>query len=303
MKTIDLGDLCYIVRKKRDISQEKLIYGICKQSAYSNFEKNELNLPKSISERLVQRLGLSSSDFVFLISKKEFEYQEWKHRIIKLIKEKEDAKALDILHERKEKEDDIQRQFRLFIQGYLTNDLESIEQSLLITLPRINQIYFREIAIAADEMKLLLCYWKKEGRLLKNPKVLKDCIEYTDLYYADKEKVKLLSYELNILKQIALDENDKWFVKYFESKKEALVKKFQLEHCNSLDFEIEKNYILIPNYICNERTKRGLSQAEISEDICSVVTYSRFETGKQDMSKKSIQKIFSKLNGSIIFSM
>ena len=39
MKTIDIGALCYRVRKRRDISQEKLIYGICKQSAYSKFEK------------------------------------------------------------------------------------------------------------------------------------------------------------------------------------------------------------------------------------------------------------------------
>lgn len=297
LKTINIGKLCYIVRRKRDISQEKLIYGICNQSAYSNFEQDETDLPKNVIERLIQRLGLSSSDFVFLISLKEFEYQEWKNEIIKLIKEGNNKKALDVLQSRdKEDEDNIQYQFRLFAQGYLTDDLDMIKQSLLKTLPKINQISFRDMFISADEMKIILFYWEKEGRLLDKPEVIKSCIEYTDLYYDDQEKLKLLPYELDLLKQMNLDINDKLFVQYFDSRIDDLVKKYQIDNVCSLDFKVETNFLLISEYIKKQRQKRGMTQAEISEGICSVVTYSRFETGKQEMSRNSMQKIFHKLN-------
>ena len=153
MKTIDIGALCYRVRKRRDISQEKLIYGICKQSAYSKFEKNEISLSKDMTERLLKRLGLSSSNFLFLISQKDDAYQEWKKHILKLINDKDYDKALEALESREEKENGFQRQFHLFILGYLTNDLNMIQQALLITLPKLNHIYLPEMALSADEMK------------------------------------------------------------------------------------------------------------------------------------------------------
>ena len=103
MKTIDIGALCYRVRKRRDISQEKLIYGICKQSAYSKFEKNEIALSKDMTERLLKRLGLSSSNFLFLISQKDHEYQEWKKHILKFINDKDYKKALEALESQEEK--------------------------------------------------------------------------------------------------------------------------------------------------------------------------------------------------------
>ena len=84
LKTIDIGALCYRVRKRRDISQEKLIYGICKQSAYSKFAKNEITLSKDMSVRLLERLGLSTSSFLFLISQKDDAYQEWKNIFLSL---------------------------------------------------------------------------------------------------------------------------------------------------------------------------------------------------------------------------
>lgn len=180
LKTIDIGALCYRVRKRRDISQEKLIYGICKQSAYSKFEKNEIALSKDMTERLLKRLGLSSSNFLFLISQKDYEYQEWKKQLIQLINVKDYDKAFKALQLRKEKENDLQYQFHLFILGYLTNDLNMIQQALLITLPKLNHIYLPEMALSADEMKMLLYYWKKEGRLLQNTNVIKNCMEYTE---------------------------------------------------------------------------------------------------------------------------
>ncbi|MDD6577895.1 MAG: helix-turn-helix transcriptional regulator, partial [Lachnospiraceae bacterium] len=202
MKTIDLGKVCQIIRKRRNISQEKLIYGLCKQSTYSHFETNEIEIPFNISERLLQRLGLSSSNFLFLITESEFEYQEWKANIIHFIHEKEYNKALELLSSDHHPYDNIQQQFYLFIHGYLTDNIAEMEEALFITLPRINNIYFQEMAISAEEMIMLLCYWKKKGDLLKRPDILKGCIEYTDLYYIDKEKVKLLTYELNVLNQI-----------------------------------------------------------------------------------------------------
>ena len=295
MKTIDIGALCYRVRKRRDISQEKLIYGICKQSAYSKFEKNEIALSKDMTERLLKRLGLSSSNFLFLISQKDHEYQEWKKQLIQLINVKDYDKAFIALQLRKEKENDLQHQFHLFILGYLTNDLNMIQQALLITLPKLNHIYLPEMALSADEMKMLLYYWKKEGRLLQNTNVIKNCMEYTDLYYADEEKAKLFSYELDIMKQIMMDEKDQLLYRYFSMKRDALFHQYHFHH-DALSFEIENNSMPLHTYLYNKRIEKNMTQEEISENICSVVTYSRFESGKQEMNSNSIKQLFHKLN-------
>lgn len=295
MKTIDIGALCYRVRKRRDISQEKLIYGICKQSAYSKFEKNEISLSKDMTERLLKRLGLSSSNFLFLISQKDHEYQEWKKQLIQLINVKDYDKAFKALQLRKEKENDLQHQFHLFILGYLTNDLNMIQQALLITLPKLNHIYLPEMALSADEMKMLLYYWKKEGRLLQNTNVIKNCMEYTDLYYADEEKAKLFSYELDIMKQIMMDEKDQLLYRYFSMKRDALFHQYHFHH-DALSFEIANNSMPLHTYLYNKRIEKNMTQEEISENICSVVTYSRFENGKQDMNSNSIKLLFHKLN-------
>ena len=295
LKTIDIGALCYRVRKRRDISQEKLIYGICKQSAYSKFEKNEIALSKDMTERLLKRLGLSSSNFLFLISQKDHEYQEWKKQLIQLINVKDYDKAFKALQLRKEKENDLQHQFHLFILGYLTNDLNMIQQALLITLPKLNHIYLPEMALSADEMKMLLYYWKKEGRLLQNTNVIKNCMEYTDLYYADEEKAKLFSYELDIMKQIMMDEKDQLLYRYFSMKRDALFHQYHFHH-DALSFEIENNSMPLHTYLYNKRIEKNMTQEEISENICSVVTYSRFESGKQEMNSNSIKQLFHKLN-------
>ena len=295
MKTIDIGALCYRVRKRRDISQEKLIYGICKQSAYSKFEKNEISLSKDMTERLLKRLGLSSSNFLFLISQKDHEYQEWKKHLIQLINAKDYDKAFKALQLRKEKENDLQHQFHLFILGYLTNDLNMIQQALLITLPKLNHIYLPEMALSADEMKMLLYYWKKEGRLLQNTNVIKNCMEYTDLYYSDEEKAKLFSYELDIMKQIMMDEKDQLLYRYFSMKRDALFHQYHFHH-DALSFEIANNSMPLHTYLYNKRIEKNMTQEEISENICSVVTYSRFESGKQEMNSNSIKQLFHKLN-------
>lgn len=295
LKTIDIGALCYRVRKRRDISQEKLIYGICKQSAYSKFEKNEISLSKDMTERLLKRLGLSSSNFLFLISQKDHEYQEWKKQLIQLINVKDYDKAFKALQLRKEKENDLQHQFHQFILGYLTNDLNMIQQALLITLPKLNHIYLPEMALSADEMKMLLYYWKKEGRLLQNTNVIKNCMEYTDLYYSDEEKAKLFSYELDIMKQIMMDEKDQLLYRYFSMKRDALFHQYHFHH-DALSFEIENNSMPLHTYLYNKRIEKNMTQEEISENICSVVTYSRFESGKQEMNSNSIKQLFHKLN-------
>ncbi len=295
MKTIDIGALCYRVRKRRDISQEKLIYGICKQSAYSKFEKNEISLSKDMTERLLKRLGLSSSNFLFLISQKDHEYQEWKKQLIQLINAKDYDKAFKALQLRKEKENDLQHQFHLFILGYLTNDLNIIQQALLITLPKLNHIYLPEMALSADEMKMLLYYWKKEGRILQNTNVIKNCMEYTDLYYVDEEKAKLFDYELDIMKQIIMDEKDQLLYRYFSMKRDALFHQYHFHH-DALSFEIANNSMPLHTYLYNKRIEKNMTQEEISENICSVVTYSRFENGKQDMNSNSIKQLFHKLN-------
>lgn len=295
MKTIDIGALCYRVRKRRDISQEKLIYGICKQSAYSKFEKNEISLSKDMTERLLKRLGLSSSNFLFLISQKDHEYQEWKKQLIQLINVKDYDKAFKALQLRKEKENDLQHQFHLFILGYLTNDLNMIQQALLITLPKLNHIYLPEMALSADEMKMLLYYWKKEGRLLQNTNIIKNCMEYTDLYYVDEEKAKLFDYELDIMKQIKMDEKDQLLYRYFSMKRDALFHQYHFHH-DALSFETTNNSMPLHTYLYNKRIEKNMTQEEISENICSVVTYSRFESGKQDMNSNSIKQLFHKLN-------
>lgn len=295
LKTIDIGALCYRVRKRRDISQEKLIYGICKQSAYSKFEKNEIALSKDMTERLLKRLGLSSSNFLFLISQKDYEYQEWKKQLIQLINVKDYDKAFKALQLRKGKENDLQHQFHLFILGYLTNDLNMIQQALLITLPKLNHIYLPEMALSADEMKMLLYYWKKEGRLLQNTNVIKNCMEYTDLYYVDEEKAKLFDYELDIMKQIMMDEKDQLLYRYFIVKRDELFRKYHFNY-DTLSFEITNNSMPLHTYLYNKRIEKNMTQEEISENICSVVTYSRFESGKQDMNSNSIKQLFHKLN-------
>ena len=295
LKTIDIGALCYRVRKRRDISQEKLIYGICKQSAYSKFEKNEISLSKDMTERLLKRLGLSSSNFLFLISQKDHEYQEWKKQLIQLINVKDYDKAFKALQLRKEKENDLQHQFHLFILGYLTNDLNMIQQALLITLPKLNHIYLPEMALSADEMKMLLYYWKKEGRLLQNTNVIKNCMEYTDLYYVDEEKAKLFDYELDIMKQIKMEEKDQLLYRYFSMKRDALFHQYHFHH-DALSFEIANNSMPLHTYLYNKRIEKNMTQEEISENICSVVTYSRFESGKQEMNSNSIKQLFHKLN-------
>ncbi len=248
-----------------------------------------------MSVRLLERLGLSTSSFLFLISQKDHEYQEWKKQLIQLINVKDYDKAFIALQLRKEKENDLQHQFHLFILGYLTNDLNMIQQALLITLPKLNHIYLPEMALSADEMKMLLYYWKKEGRLLQNTNVIKNCMEYTDLYYADEEKAKLFSYELDIMKQIMMDEKDQLLYRYFSMKRDALFHQYHFHH-DALSFEIANNSMPLHTYLYNKRIEKNMTQEEISENICSVVTYSRFESGKQEMNSNSIKQLFHKLN-------
>ena len=57
---LNIGEIIKTLRKEKKMSQDKLCAGICDQKTMSQYENGRKAIPKTVFEKLAERLGISS---------------------------------------------------------------------------------------------------------------------------------------------------------------------------------------------------------------------------------------------------
>lgn len=128
---ITLGRLIHELRIRQKISQQTLCQGLCSTSMLSKIENNKIDPEIILAETLLQRLGLSTREFVFFGDDKEKTIHELnlKYRYIDF---ESYSKHPDILEKMKKLITDdnvIYTQLLLFNESHLIKDSNTLEDS------------------------------------------------------------------------------------------------------------------------------------------------------------------------------
>lgn len=197
-----IGDLLYQIRKERKISQIQLSKNICSQKTISNIESNKFIPNRLLFNILLERLGESPEYFKVMLSKKEFQYFEWKRGVIKNILDGKNAVAMTKLTDEaknlEEKRQNgkqtihyiLQKQFVEFYIGYLTKNKEQISNAIELTVSNYRSNNWNKECISSTELNMIILDNSLEHND-EDVKNIKKCLEYMDLHYSEKERAKI----------------------------------------------------------------------------------------------------------------
>lgn len=198
--TDSIGAMIMRMREEMGISQKRLCNGICSQKMMSRYEL-WTSIPDRLSLNLIlQRLGKSPDHFVTMMTKKEYQYLQWKRKIFLALQvndpdaRKESLKELFEAPEAKDRtcHKGIQEQFYQYVQGYIQQDAEKMKQAIKITVPDYDDALGKESFISSTEMSYILLYLQTKGMTGNVKNELKACLDYIEHYIIDEgEKVKV----------------------------------------------------------------------------------------------------------------
>ncbi len=157
---VTLGSIIETLRKRQKISQQSLCYGLCSKPTLSKIEKNLQNPNILVAQALLERLGLSSKEFIFYGTKKEAEFYRLKEILInnhKLSREQYTA-YLKRFEKLSDENPLIRQQYYLFKTQTLQDkkDISELcERALRITLPGFNMRDITKYRLSWTEMTLV----------------------------------------------------------------------------------------------------------------------------------------------------
>ncbi len=219
MESYTLGDMITAMREERDIKQQDLCMGICSQKTMSRIELWTHMPDRLMLNLLLERLGKNTHHFVTMITKEERIYFTWKLEVLDCLN-KGDMEGVRALLLRPEAQDTacnekLQRQFYLYLTGYLDNDWEKMLEAISYTVPGILGDVEEIRCLSASEMKLILLYIQMriatgwDGREL-----LRSCLHIIERYYEESLKAQIYPAAVQLYCRQRISSEEK--VEYYE---------------------------------------------------------------------------------------
>ena len=158
---ITLGRLIHELRLRQKISQKNLCQGLCSTSMLSKIENNKINPDIILTESLLQRLGLSDREFIFLGNNKETKLHELRFKLRKRAFEprNEDFKILEQYKESLPPNNILYKQIYLYETSYFIKDsnkrIQHLLKALHLTLKDFNIALITNYRLTWMELTLL----------------------------------------------------------------------------------------------------------------------------------------------------
>ena len=164
-----------MIREDRDISLEKLRYGLCTKTMMHKIDIGEVLPEYQLRNRFIARMGISSERYEDYIQYDE--YQRWKlsQDVIRAVEAEDSAKAEAMLQELQKLpyvEKKLERQFELDMEARIkelngcsyAEITKLYEQAIAMTMPRIDYQKLDKYAFAPEEYYLILRYFLAESK-------------------------------------------------------------------------------------------------------------------------------------------
>lgn len=170
MQQLRTGEMLRRFRIEKEISEEKLGFGVCCGTTISNYEVGSRHMDTVLFEFFLERMGVSPENFAFMLSEEEYTYYMWKAEVYEAV-EKADwevleklllsEKALFFVGNKK-----VQKQFYLYMKAILMaekfSNYESAANYLLdgiqITIDDIYHISLENRVLSVRELHMLILY-------------------------------------------------------------------------------------------------------------------------------------------------
>lgn len=166
MDSFKIGDVIRKLRIKQDITQEQLSEGICSVSKLSKIENN-IQIPTKVNfDAFMQRLGRPGEFHYTFVSEHDFKIQELRFHISENTSLRNYDKAfqlIGILEQEKEANDNLNRQFIMYIKAIIQKskgeDLDKILKLLYdairITKPNYDNSNISKLLLTNDELIII----------------------------------------------------------------------------------------------------------------------------------------------------
>lgn len=158
---VTIGVLIRKLRIEQKVSQQTLCQGLCSKSMLSKIENGTLNPDVILAETLLQRLGISEREFVFLSNEKDTRFHEYKFRL-KRFSSTLDSTQLKILNDLKQlvtEKNTLYQQYLLYQESYLIDSPDkkilSLNDALTLTLKDFDIYKILQYRLSWNELTLL----------------------------------------------------------------------------------------------------------------------------------------------------
>lgn len=204
IQATNLGKIIYRDRLKKNISQEELVKGICKQSILSKIESGKKMPDKLLADALLQRLGRCSDTLEAIMSWKEYFLYDIRETLQRNIWRKNYKENSELLEKYKNEKGEISPLHQQFLKKYkAVNEYQKdkdavkcqneLEKALEITFSEWKQGEFLKYYLCSQELHLLILlgYFLLQKEETRAVHLLQRTAEYIETRYYEEEKVKL----------------------------------------------------------------------------------------------------------------
>ena len=170
MQKLKAGELLRRFRLEKNISGEKLGYGICSKSTILSYEIGSRQIDTLLLEFFLQRMGVSEENFALMLTEEEYAYYTWKSEVYEAV-EIADWNTLEKLLQKKEAlflvgSDKIQNQFYAYMYAVLEakkyarheTAAEYLAAAIGQTIGGIHDALTNDVHLSVQELHIILLY-------------------------------------------------------------------------------------------------------------------------------------------------
>lgn len=204
-RATNLGKIICRERKKKGLSQEELLRGICQQGELTKIEAGKRVPEKMLADALMQRLGRCTDTLEAIMSVEEYILFDLRETLQRHFYEKNYEKNCSLIEKyrrHKQSEQPLHRQFlskyeavNEYCRDNNANDcLRKLKRTLEITFPEWERMPILNYCLCSQELHLLIliAYFMMPENEAKATWILMETIDYLEKRYYEEEKVKLL---------------------------------------------------------------------------------------------------------------
>ena len=207
-----IGQILLEMRKERQVTEKQLCEGICRVSAYSNYEWRE-RVPDFLTlNYILERLGHGITGLTAYLCEEELDYIRWKNEAEKILRKKEWIKLNEIRKKEPKKcntlNENIKKQYSLFLKAVEEEEVNKnpvasaslYEQLLSLTCPFLLREKEEDYCIGKTEIFYYALYLRSLAKVqvLKQKEAgrkLEEVIQYVEKNITEEEeKVNLYPY-------------------------------------------------------------------------------------------------------------
>lgn len=191
------SDYTMTLRKYRGISQEQLCEGVCSPTQMTKLEASARQSDQLRRNRLLERLGVTPSDFENMLAKPEYDRWYRRRHIQRAIKERDWERAgslLEAYRQEYDMENPLERQYYLAMLSQVKkNDgswrredlAAAYREAVRLTVPRYGKKKLSELVLSVQELNLILEYARYNAGS-DSIAVIREVLDYADSPWMDE---------------------------------------------------------------------------------------------------------------------